>query len=158
MIHIFIKYSYFFGAIFLISLGLKLLFEIISRKKSKYLKTLRLLINYSIILNFCSLGFSSLAIIVRPMSPITNSLNESLDNLSKWIIDKELIIVFWGLAIISILGFLNRLYLQKIENVKSVRPIIVITSWNFLILVTSLILIYIHTYEGMAYEIWLQFD
>jgi len=157
MVNTLINIIIYAGITLLILFGVKFLYELIKRKKDKYLKTLRLLLNFGIILTFCFGAFLSLALIVRPPSEITNSKEQSLDNLSKWIFNEELKIGLIGLGIILILGLFNYLYQRKIEKLNLIKPIINLTLINCLILILSLCLIYSHTYNGLAIEIGYHF-
>lgn len=141
------------GITLLIVLGIKFLYELIKRKKNKYLKSLRLLLNFGIILTFCFGAFLKLALIVSLPSEITNSKEQSLDNLSKWIFNEELKIDLIGLGIIFILGLFNYLYQFKVEKLNLIKPIISLTLINCLILILSLFLIYRDTYNGLVIEI-----
>ncbi len=145
------------GITLLIILGVKFIYELIKSKKEKYLRTLRLFLNFGIILTFCFLAFLSLALVVRPPSEITASKEQSLDNLSQWIFNEELKIGLIGLGIIIILGLFSYLYQRKIEKLNLIKPIISLTVINCLILILSLFLIYGHTYNGLAIEIGYHF-
>lgn len=153
MIYAVINFAFYSGITLIILLGLKFFYELIEGKKDKYLKTLRLMLNFGIVLTFCFDSFISLALIVRPPSEITGSKEKSLENLSRWILNEELKIILLGLVVIIMLGFLNYLYQRKIEKLNLIKQIINLTLINCLVLIGSLLIIYIYTYNELAIEV-----
>lgn len=157
MMNILINIIIYSGIALLTLLGVKFIYELIKSKKDKYLRTLRVLLNFGIILTFCFGAFISLALVVRPPSEITDSKEESLDNLNQWIFNEELKIGLIGLGVIVVLGIFSYLYQRKIERLNLIKPIINLTLINCLILIISLFLIYGHTYNGLAIEVGYHF-
>ena len=144
---------FYAGQILILLLGIKFIYELIKGRKNKYLKSLRHLLNFSIFLTWCLGAFLSLALIVRPLSEITQSKIQSLENLNQWILKEILEIGLFGSCTIIILGLLNYIYQRKIEKTHLVRPIINITIANFIILFISLFIIYNHTYHRLAIDV-----
>jgi hypothetical protein len=157
MINTIIDIAYYSGISLLIFLGAKFIYGLIKREKLVYLKSLRLLVNIGVILTFCWGAFMYFAIIVRPPSEITESKEQSLDNLNQWIINQELKIGFIGIIIIGVLGLLSHLYLRKFEKTDTRKPIRNMTLINCVILMITLFLIYGHTYSGLAVEVGYHF-
>ncbi len=157
MINTIISIVFYLGFILLALLGLKFIYELIKNKKEKYFKTLRLLVNFGVILTFCYNSFLSLFMIVRLPFEITKSKEQSLEILNQWIINKELKIGLMGLCIIVLLGFFSYLYQLKVEKLNLIKPIINLTIINCLIMTFSLFLIYYHTYNGLAVEVGYHF-
>lgn len=157
MINTIINITVYSGITLLMILALKFIYELIGRKKDKYLKTLRLLLNFGIILTFCFGAYISLAIVVRPPSEIADSKEQSLENLRQWILNEELKIIFIGLMVILLLGFFSYLYQRKIEKLNLISPIVNLTLINCLVLIISLIIIYSYTYYGLSIEVGYHF-
>lgn len=156
MINNLINIIIYSGITLLILIAVKFVYELI--KEKKYLKTLRLLMNFGVILTFCFGAFLSLALVVSPPTKITDYKEQSLDNLSQWIINEEIRIGLIGLVIIIILGLFNYLYQKTIEKLNSIKPIINLSFINCLILLISLYLIYEHSYNDLATEISYHFQ
>ncbi len=148
------KIIFYLGITLLIFLGGKLIYELIKKRKSNYLKTLRLLFNFIIILTFCYVAFLNLALIVRvPHKTIRLSKSKSLNNLHQWIFKEELKTIMVGLGVILLIAFFNFLYQKKIEKLNLIEPIIHITLINFFILIVSIFLIHTNVYNGLLYEL-----
>jgi amino acid transporter len=152
-----INIFFYSGFVLQILLGVKFIYELIRSKKDKYFETLRLFLSFGIILTFCYGAFLSLALIVRPPSEITESKEQSLENLNQWVINEELKIGLIGLCIITLLGIFNYLYQRRIEKLNLIKPIIRLTIINCLIVIISLALIYTHTYNGLAVKVGYHF-
>jgi hypothetical protein len=90
-------------------------------------------------------------------SEITDSKEQNLDNLSQWIFNEELKIGLIGLGLILVLGLFSYLYQRKIEKLNLIKPIISLTLINCLLLIASLLLVYGHTYNGLAIEVGYHF-
>ncbi|MFT7156155.1 MAG: hypothetical protein ACI8Q1_001160 [Parvicella sp.] len=153
MINSIITASVYSGASFLIILTLKFNYELFQKQKVNYLKSLRLLLNFTIILFFCFFAFFSLAIIVRAPYQSSDTIEQNLVNLNNWILIKELWIGLYGLLTITILGIFNYAFRVKFEKLESLEPVFKISLINGFILILSLIVIYFHTYESLYSEI-----
>ena len=153
MINLLIKISFYSGIGLLALYVLQLTYGLIKRNKILYLKSIRLLVNFGIVLTLCWGAFMTFAITVRPPSKIAKTEEKSLINLKNWIINQELKIALFLICIVGILGLLSYLYQRKFEKLSKKEPIIKLTLVNSLIVILTLILTYVHTYNGLAIEV-----
>jgi NADH:ubiquinone oxidoreductase subunit 6 (subunit J) len=145
------------GIIFLVYLSLKLLREILLKRKNESINSLKQLINFGVILYYCWCAFMYLAIFVNVPSEITTSQEESLENLSKWILNEELTLGLIGLLIITIIGLLNFYFQRKFQGQQSYKPVLTLSLINLSILLLSLIVIYHYNYNGLSIEVGYHF-
>lgn len=147
-----------FLSILLLILFVKFVYELIKNQKFKYFNSLRLLINFFIILFLCYGTFISLATYVRPPTELTLSETESLTNLSDWLISELLISGVYGLIIIGVLALIHYYFLKKI-NEEYFKPSIIKTTFiNIFILILSIIITFYQVYNNLSIEIGYHFN
>ncbi len=158
MINTLLIIVFFSGITLLMLLGMKFIYELIKGKKGKYRKSLRLFLNFGIILFFCFGAFISIATVVSPPTDITESQEQSLNDLRQWILNEVFELGTIGLCVILLVGFFSYLYQRRIEKLNLIKPIIKLTIINCLIVTISLFLIYGYTYNGLAIEVGYHFN
>ena len=153
MIYEVVKYAIYTAVGILLFFALRFAYQLLRGQKHQYLRSLRLGLNFGILFIFCWGIFMSLAIIVRPPIAIAASLEESLHQLSVWIVGEELKWGLTGLGVVAVLGLLNYWYQYKVEGFQSARSVLGLTSLNVLILIAALLISYFHTFHGLAPEV-----
>ncbi len=134
MVDYLIVIPYYGGILFMLVLILKFSYELITRKKEKYRKSLRLIINFAILLFYCLAAFVSILIYVQLPS-------------SEWILNRELKSAGGGLCVILFLAGVNYFYLVKIEKIKTPGPVIRLSIINCLILTLLISLIHLYYWD-----------
>jgi len=153
MINLLIKISFYSGVGLFALYGVQLIYGLIKKNNSICIKSIRLLMNFGIILTICCGTFMTFAITVRSPSQIAKTEEQSLTNLRNWIITQELKIAIFLIGIIGFLGILSYLYRRKFEQLSNKEPIIKLVVVNYLIVMSTLILTYADTYKRLAVEV-----
>ncbi len=131
MVYRFIEVAWYGSILFMLFLILKFSYELITRKKEKYFKTLRLILNFGLLGLYCVAAIGGVMIVVQKPS-------------LEWILLRELKLAATGIGILLILADLNYFYQVKIEKIKTVRPVIRLSLINGLILIFMLGLIFFY--------------
>jgi len=158
MIHLLIFYSIYVGVSLLCIFVIWFAHDLFKKNRPGYLKRLRLLINYGLILLFCWIFLMRFAVVVHPPFEVSISKEQSLTYLKDWLISEELKMILYGLLLIGLLAFFNWIYKRKLEYNSYSTSVILTILINFTLLIITATLIYFETYSNMTIEIGNHFN
>jgi len=138
----------------LLFLMIKIILELLNKRKAKYLKSLRLLLNFGLLFPFCYFTILRVAMVVEipPFARETTAM-ETLNHLNQWLLELLLKIGLIGLGLITLLWVFNYYFQKRFERLNLKRPITFITLINFLFLVVTLILTYFNAFNSLSLDV-----